>query len=427
MANSKKKGTCSSIAILDSISLKLARKGLDTMKKHVDVARSSYDEPLKLTRTVEEFVEFVEKIDAKHLTYQEILQNKELTLFNCHHGQKKLVMSLLEFVAEALKALKVPQRDLIVVYPGASGLAVAVAMSIFKEVTFYLYDPAPNTVDLIPANRRSEFSICRTKASRIEKRDRVTIFTDKAGFFDDAEALKFAAFPNVLLVSDVRMVNREVKIAEDMRNQQRWAVLCGAVGYMFKFRIPYQWNAEIADCYDVRHLKNANPAAKIQIVKSSGSGIPYLDGRLFIQLYPKATTAELRLIGFAPKQLSYKVKTYDVKEIEDALALFNAVYRSHAVYKAGRHSGSYFRERDLFPGYEVVAEYEIATKIQSALGGSKTVEMLDSIIREIDKNLVQYRLGMESCVKRTFDVDRTPEERKSSNVVARAIRDCGTF
>jgi hypothetical protein len=381
-----------------------SRPEANTSYKHIESAIGSYEHPIRLFRTVDEFVKYSSGVTSDSLTYADMNDKlpelDNMTAFNCHHGQKKLVMSLLEFIADALKTLRTPEEELTVVYPGASGLAVSVAATIFQRARFVLYDPAPNTTELIPESKRHMFSVFRTKHAKIPMQaNRVIVYTEKAGYFDDAEALKFADVPNVLLVSDVRMVRIEQKIAEDMRNQQRWILLSGAVAYMVKFRIPYKWNASIKSCYDLRNITTIEPKRKIVILDDGHpKELQYLDGGLYIQLYPKQKTAELRLIGYAPKNV-YKIRNYKIGEIEDALALFNAVYRSHACFKTGRHSASFFTDK--FPSYEKVAEYDIALRILASIGGAKKSDDVMALLSIIESSVDSFKTSMEKCVRVT--------------------------
>ena len=106
-----------------------------------------------------------------------------LSVLNCHNGQKKLTLSVLEFLAFSLMKLKCAQNEVIVVYAGASGLASVVAANIFKDVKFVLYDPAPNTVALMP--RFEDKVVYKTPLqgkNTMDTSKQIIIFTDCFSF-----------------------------------------------------------------------------------------------------------------------------------------------------------------------------------------------------------------------------------------------------
>jgi hypothetical protein len=83
----------------------------------------------------------------------------------------------------------------------------------------------------------------------------------------------------------------------------------------------------LEDIYENAHklLKLKNPAAD----KKADISLPYLDGDCYIQLYARETSAELRLIGTD----GAKLKRYPLKEIEETMAAFNTVHRSHTCFR----------------------------------------------------------------------------------------------
>ncbi|GAX85153.1 hypothetical protein CEUSTIGMA_g12571.t1 [Chlamydomonas eustigma] len=184
------------------------------------VNKSRNDKPLKLFRTLEDFRTIT---GSSSLTFKELSEKDSvmarLAQKNCHAGQKKLTMSLLEFLGQSTS------RGKVLVYPGASGLAVAIASLVFPDIRFIIYDPHPNTVGLIPREiLRTSIGVRYVKSknpmSSFGEGQRIVVYTKGAGWFDDEEASKYAGH-KILFVSDVRVDNTETKIAEDMRNQQR--------------------------------------------------------------------------------------------------------------------------------------------------------------------------------------------------------------
>jgi len=280
---------------------------------HFDVAIASYSDPLPLFRSLD---------DARLeplLRYSKVNATpdvRKLTITNSHDGQRKLTMALLEFVADSLMRLSCSPRDVVLVYAGASGLAGAVAASIFPGLRLLLYDPHPNTLSNIPSSFHDKAvfrDTYRVHPSLYNTR-KMAVFTDRAGWFRDevAEYCRDTVFPyygakHMLFVSDVRGKTGELDIAANMRDQMRWTVVIGCSGYMHKFKIPYMDDAHAAEV--LRTYREAPesdlPPDAIERGDQEGGGndrvgsFPYLDGRLHVQVYGPQRTAELRLIGFS--------------------------------------------------------------------------------------------------------------------------------
>jgi hypothetical protein len=386
---------------------------------------------IRLYRTVDEMQKNAPAAMLSYDDLQRLPQLKNLSAINCHNGQRKLTLSVLEFLALSLEKLG-SDKPFILVYAGASGLATTVAATLFPpNVRFVLYDKAPNTIELISAKFKAEHVAIHTVKHAVpDTSRRVVVYRE---WFDDAEALKFAAMQgvtNVLFASDVRGdATDELSIAKDMCDQARWAVLTGSLAYMFKFRIPYEWTPEIRRAYDAlpgdlrdaaSRVPGATTASQAQPrSSSSSSSITYLDGEAYIQLYGRPNTVELRLIGF-PK-LTTKTKTYACRTIsrnatEDAMATFNTFYRSHAAFWFGRHSHTFFKAS--FPGYDAVAEFCIASRVNSVLPGkgSSMEELRETItsMSDIISRFIQDKSTPEACSVRMSTakhVHHRPDER----------------
>ena len=388
-------GTCSSVEFVSDVEKSIA-KGSSIAKKskpHFHAIRESYVKPFQLFRTIDEFS------GPKMLTFHEANADRnlmQLSTLNCHNGQRKLALSVIEFLAMTTKKLDAP----LVVYAGASGLATVIAATIFRRVRFVIYDKATSTVDFIPEGFEDKV-IHHVKHAIPDTSKQVVVYQE---WFDDAEAKKFLKFKNVLFISDIRGddsskldIARELEITEDMRAQQRWAILTGSVAYMFKFRVPYLWSPEIRKAYtDTKHLSQAAAEAGVEFKPPTNTNklldddIEYLDGEAHIQLYGKPNTAELRLIGFAPNK-QYKTRTFSVPEIEAKMATFNVFYRSHVQFWYGRHSASFFKAT--FPGYDAVAEYAVASRCNSTLGRSMTSEGIKKTMQYISTAIDEFIKG----------------------------------
>ena len=399
--------SCSTIDVLRDVH---AASDSAIIKAHVQAAMDSHVTPLPVFRTLGDFSKTLET-KAVHsgttVPYAEIVKMRELdrlTSVNCHNGQKKLAMSVLEFVAVAIANLKCAQSELLIVYAGASGLSSVIALTVFKELQMVLYDPAANTVSLMPpfadkvVYTRKEDGEAEPDMSK-----RLLVYTAKAGWFDDAAARKWSLIgpktqqrKHVLFISDIRVKATEPAIVQDMLNQERWALLIGSSMYMFKFRLPYHFDAAVERAYgDMAHLEATGRTLILPTGHSKGqpTGHPtghtkgkqfsYLDGDLYIQLYGRQMTAEVRMIGARDKSTqAYKMRSYDIADIEDKLALFNSIYRSHAKF-------SYANYKIAQPSYEAVAEYAILSKCCRALG-SRTKESQVLMLTDVNALLAKF-------------------------------------
>jgi hypothetical protein len=136
---------CSSPDFLAKVAATLPKKHV--LQSHLVAAQKSRVSPVPSIRTLDELV--VPDVPT-YEAMASLPQASLLSLANCHNGQLKLTLSVLEFLGVALAKLGVPHRDVLVVYAGASGMASVVAAEVFPDLHFWLYDPAPNTVQLMP-------------------------------------------------------------------------------------------------------------------------------------------------------------------------------------------------------------------------------------------------------------------------------------
>lgn len=335
---------------LERLRTEIARHsdGSSPVKYHLRKAISSHATPMELFRTVEGYKEAVDFATHRPSPY-EVAKNETpaLNASNCHNGQRKLAVALVEFVSDALASSSAFSATL--VYVGASAAASAAVSKLFPRLRIIMFDYAPDLVEcrnnnninggsrdclMTRASSGPEDKVAVTVIRNVRDREsglrtaiendtRLVACTGKAGWFDDGVAallrrLLLASPKNPLLfVSDIRKDNSdEVIITEDMIDQRRWVEMIGCSHFMLKFRVPFEW-----------------PDAVLAAFESTEVGrIKYLAGTLYLQLYPPANSAELRLVGRPDARGAYATRFYDVFEIEDAMILFNQVYRSHALF-----------------------------------------------------------------------------------------------
>jgi hypothetical protein len=306
-----------------------------------------------------------------------------LNASNCHNGQRKLAMGFIEFVCNSGVD---SQEPMVIIYAGASASACASVSKLFPHVQIIMFDYARDLAQdgqlrtRVPSARVNVTVITtpNRESRRIELRQAICVdrhrliaCTEGAGKFDDDVArftvdLVSEATPSakVLFVSDIRRNDSdEEMIAQDMAIQRRWVEIIGCERFMLKFRMPYKWTQTILDAYG----------------SSNRGKISYLAGSLYLQLYPPASSAELRLVGSTSD-----VKEYDVGRIEDAVNLFNNVYRSHAVFGPGEAK------------YESVAEDAILRAAAELTGRD-----LAQVILDVDSVVPTISSSSSCAIKRS--------------------------
>ena len=147
--------------------------------------------------------------------------------------------------------------------------------------------------------------------------------------------------------------------------------------------------------------------------------LSYLDGELYIQLYGRPKTAELRLMGARRTDGSYGIRHFSPLTIEDTMAMFNTVYRNHANFTFG--GSKTFLTNDAVPQtYEAVSEYAIIWRCCRILGSRSLADqrkmhgiISDSISMFIAKDTLTCPL---KSAERQFRDD--PRVRKNPRVYA---------
>lgn len=244
----------------------------------------------------------------------------EMKLGNCHDGQTKLTLGLLEFLQRACDSNSKKKRKMHLLYVGASSVAANAAMITFPEIRQTNFDPAPNFQQLMPASYRKKALVTNSTAS-ISKTAPIVAIT--AFFEDDTPKVlrsggRFAEDEVLLFVSDIRLDDTsETAIVGDMLTQQRWAQELKCDWFMFKFRIPFE--RELVARYSS---------------KSANTKMQYLSGDLVIQPYSPVSSAELRLIGKRCGN-GLRSKLYDVEKIENLVFAHNIFWRGNAVFEGG--------------------------------------------------------------------------------------------
>ena len=320
----------------------------------------------------------------------------EMQSGNCHDGQTKLTLALLEFVQGA--AAKHPGAPMHLVYVGASSRASDAVRVAFPAVRQTIFDPAVSMIHLMPPGYRQNARVIDKSALIGEHpNDHIVAVRD---FFGDetASAIRSArgidrAGELLLFTSDVRASENATddSIVKDMIDQQRWALLVRCDRFMFKFRIPYdEGRAEAIARY--------GPPRGF---KPDGKSMHYLAGDLFFQAYPSVGSAEMRLVGTGRRR-----KAYDISRIEDLAFAHNHFWRAHAMF--ANQTGA---------GEAGIAPYDraVEARIIGAIPGSARAR----VARAIDA-------GRERSGKQTLQacVGRRKPGRRNPGPIGAALASC---
>lgn len=253
-----------------------------------------------------------------------------------HHGQRKLLLSEIEFFTTYAKDCLFSG---FVVYVGAAeGRHIKQLLDMFRYLHFHLYDTTKFDESLYEENRVLIYN---------------RYFTD-----DDAKLwcdIKNETNVNVFFISDIRTANPgngqgkdnpqqvEIKVADDMNNQMNWHILMKPTKSLLKFRLPWK-------------KPDDNPHTK------------YLDGDVYLPVWGPQTTSEARLVPNGDT-----TKWWDSQKYEGQMFHFNTVTRiaryNHDM-PVGHHAG--FHDYC----YDCTAEYNILQNYLNVVSQNFSIDQL---------------------------------------------------
>lgn len=215
----------------------------------------------------------------------EYRRRKDEDKYSVHFGQRKLCLTVLQFLALYYKPEN-PCRKIL--YIGAAqGNNIQIIVDLFPDLEFHLYDPAP---------------------FKIKSSTRVFLYNQ---YFTDEDALKWSKIP-CYFISDIRTADytkakdldeNEEQIQKDMMDQMRWYNIIKPIKAHLKFRLPY-----------------------------TGGNRPlfvdYLDGILFKQVFAPETSTETRLVPHGPNIM----KKWDCLKYQSQMFHHNSVIRETVKY-----------------------------------------------------------------------------------------------
>lgn len=290
-------------------------------------------------------------------------------IYNLHWGQVKLLYSEIEFFTKISK--KTDLKNCLAVYVGAApGDHTPILLDMFPDLNMLLYDPRKFNDILL-------------------KHPNVTIKTGNDGWFNDDkinEVKKISNNRKILYISDIRREVDEIKILEDMLNQQKWGILMSADYMLLKLRMPYLSTDELYRTdYDYSIF---NKLININKSEKSNDSILYLDGIIYSQLYQKNKSTETRLY-VVKKNGKYDTKYYNINKYDKTLCYYN-LYIRPMMYKYKQSNDATHFILGFDNSYDSVSEYHILYKyvknyMKKTDLHNETIKLLSNITTECNE------------------------------------------
>lgn len=291
----------------------------------------------------------------RKFTYSDLLLNvtdpqmdyhrrKDEEKTSIHWGQRKLLLTLIQFITNYWDPIKVPNPKL--VYAGAApGINIKIVSDLFPEMEFHLYDPA-------------KFKI---KAS-----DKVQLYNQ---YFTDEDAKKWADKSDVYFVSDIRTADytlakdlddNEKQIMGDMEMQMKWYKIIKPVKAHLKFRLPY--------------TGGKRPPR-----------VEYLHGIIYKQPWAPQTTTETRLVPDGDKMVSWCSQLY-----QDQMFYHNVIMREqYKYYNPFTETKEPIDKPELLNDWDSTTEAKIWEKYLIKRAGKSSQQLVVGLERMITQKLTE--------------------------------------
>ncbi|KAH9597135.1 mRNA methyltransferase-like [Trypanosoma melophagium] len=226
-----------------------------------------------------------------------------------HYGQRKLLLSEIEFLSAYLETPRTTKQPLLVVYAGAAnGSHLPFLFDLFKDVKFVLIDPAP-------------FCAAVREIAQLSKGPIVELVE---GYCTDELCLRLSRSYhldyNILFISDIRsgepkrQSNKEntAMIMRDNEMQRSWCWSLKANAALLKFHPPYP---RCKDPNSRSYDENDNTPDSVE----------YMDGNRLFGIWAPKSSSELRLCVQGPFTTGTKIamRIYDCSLHEEQCYFYN--------------------------------------------------------------------------------------------------------
>jgi hypothetical protein len=317
----------------------------------------------------------------------------------CHWGQKKLLLSEIQFFTRICKTLNTKSlKDFAVVYVGsAAGNHLPILYNLFPDLLWLLYDPAPFSKEVMKHPTKDK-----------------SVFVYNMFFTDDTldHVRKNCQGRQILFISDIRVENKEATIIKDMRDQAFWATELNSPFMLLKFRLPYEELDTIPKSnlqFKLNDKLFTNPDFK------TTKNMIYLKGDIYLQIFPPPYSGELRLY-VEQKNGKYEFAEYDYLDIENRLVFFNSYIRPYFYCFVGDNICKEHKYINYVPGYdtsiECLMEYEVVMKYYEYFWNIKDKKVI--IQKLYDMNFYLEKLAHRKFI--TCNFDTTFKYLKKTNI-----------
>ena len=317
----------------------------------------------------------------------------------CHWGQKKLLLSEIQFFTRICKTLNTKSlKDYAVVYVGAAaGHHMPILYNLFPDLIWLLYDPAPFSKEIIKHPTKDK-----------------SVFVYNMFFTDDTldHVRKNSQGRKILFISDIRVENKEEDIIKDMRNQAFWGTELNSPFMLLKFRLPYEELDTIPKSnvqYNLNEKLFINPDFK------TTKNMLYLKGDIYLQIFPPPYSGELRLY-VEQKNGKYEFAEYDYLDIENKLVFFNSYIRPYFYCFIDDKICKEYEYINYIPGYdtsvECLMEYKVIMDYYEYFWKIKDKKVI--IQKLYDMNFYLEKLAYRKFI--TCNYDTTIKYLKKTNI-----------
>jgi hypothetical protein len=348
--------------------------------------------------TLSKIPEFVSDIPVTNSIYDDNALDHQS---KCHWGQKKLLLSEIQFFTRICKTLNTKTlKDFAVVYIGsAGGHHLPILYNLFPDLIWLLYDPAPfsNEVMKHPTKDKS-------------------VFVYNMFFTDDTldHVRKNCQGRKILFISDIRVDNKEEDIIKDMRNQAFWGTELNSPFMLHKFRLPYEELETIPKSnlqFKLNDKLFTNPNFK------TTKNMMYLKGDIYLQIFPPPYSGELRLY-VEQKNGKYEFAEYDYLDIENRLVYFNSYIRPYFYCFANDKICEEYKYINYIPGYdtsiECLMEYKVVMDYYNYFFEKTITDKKVMIQKLYDMNFYLEKLAHRKFI--TCNYDTTIKYLKKTNI-----------
>lgn len=342
--------------------------------------------------------EFVSDIPVTNSIYDDDALDHQS---KCHWGQKKLLLSEIQFFTRICKTLNIKSlKDFAVVYIGsAGGHHLPILYNLFPDLIWLLYDPAPFSKDV-------------TKHPTKDK----SVFIYNMYFTDDTleHVRKNCQGRKILFISDIRVETKEEDIIKDMRNQAFWGTELNSPFMLHKFRLPYE-ELETIPKSNLQFKLNEKLFINPNLKTTKYKNMLYLKGDIYLQIFPPPYSGELRLF-VEQKNGKYEFAEYDYLDIENRLVYFNSYIRPYFYCSNDDKICKEYKYINYIPGYdtsvECLMEYKVVIDYYNYFFNIKDKKVI--IQKLYDMNFYLEKLAYRKFI--TCNYDTTIKYFKKTNI-----------